>query len=118
MILTWRTAENWWDSIERTLLPVILQSKDKNTFANAIVNARSFDGRAGEREYAIIKYEENVETVKNRVPAGRLLIHELGDGWEPLCAHLGVSIPDEPYPQTNKKSGFKSHYIENRVEES
>jgi len=29
------------------------------------------------------------------------LVHCLGDGWEPLCAHLGVPVPDQPYPQSN-----------------
>ena len=35
------------------------------------------------------------------MPTERLLVHSLGDGWEPLCAHLGVPVPDQPYPSRN-----------------
>jgi hypothetical protein len=26
------------------------------------------------------------------------------DGWEPLCAALGVPVPDEPFPHTNMRA--------------
>ncbi len=41
------------------------------------------------------------------MPKERLLVHELGDGWEPLCAHLGVAVPSQPYPSRNSASDFK-----------
>ena len=31
----------------------------------------------------------------------RLLVHRSADGWAPLCAHLGVPVPDRPYPHLN-----------------
>jgi len=43
-----------------------------------------FGGRADDRAHAIALYEANVEAVKATVPADRLLVHNLGDGWEPL----------------------------------
>jgi len=39
--------------------------------------------------------------VCDRLQRNRLLIHKLGEGWEPLCAHLGVAVPAEPYPFRN-----------------
>jgi hypothetical protein len=33
------------------------------------------------------------------VPPERLLVHDLGDGREPLCAHLAAPIPNKPYPR-------------------
>ena len=53
-------------------------------------------------------YEANVEAVLNTVPPERLLIHKLGDGWEPLCTHLGVPVPDEPYPARNTTQEFRA----------
>ncbi len=42
------------------------------------------------------------------VPAERLLIHRLGDGWEPLCRHLGVEIPATDYPRVNSTAEFQA----------
>jgi len=38
----------------------------------------------------------------------RLLVHNLGDGWDPLCAHLGVPVPAQPYPTRNNASDFQN----------
>ena len=32
--------------------------------------------------------------------------HNLGDGWAPLSAHLGVPVPDQPYPTRNSAEEF------------
>lgn len=40
------------------------------------------------------------------VDPARLLIHNLGDGWEPLCAWLGVPVPDMDYPSGKTSSDF------------
>ncbi|TGU55120.1 sulfotransferase family protein, partial [Mesorhizobium sp. M00.F.Ca.ET.186.01.1.1] len=53
-------------------------------------------------------YRDNVEAVLNTVPAERLLVHKLGDGWAPLCAHLAVPVPDEPYPARNTTQAFRT----------
>lgn len=34
----------------------------------------------------------------------RVLRFEASDGWEPLCAHLGVPVPDVPYPHKNSRA--------------
>ena len=38
---------------------------------------------------------------------GRLLVYEVGSGWEPLCAFLGVPVPDEPFPRSNATAEFQ-----------
>ena len=35
------------------------------------------------------------------VPAGKLLIFNVKDGWKPLCDFLGVPVPDKPFPRAN-----------------
>ncbi|MER8798879.1 hypothetical protein NKH75_32975 [Mesorhizobium sp. M0984] len=44
---------------------------------------------------------------------GRLLVHNLGDGWEPLCLHLGVAVPDQSYPNRNNTKEFQSALAQN-----
>jgi hypothetical protein len=46
------------------------------------------------------------ERVKRTVPAERLLVWEVTDGWEPLCEFLGVEVPAEPLPHANDRETF------------
>ena len=46
------------------------------------------------------------ERVKREVPPERLLVWEVGEGWGPLCAFLGVDEPDEPLPHANDRATF------------
>ncbi|HSZ70937.1 MAG TPA: sulfotransferase [Solirubrobacteraceae bacterium] len=46
------------------------------------------------------------EHVKAVVPAERLLVWEVGEGWEPLCEFLGVAVPGEPLPHANDRDTF------------
>ena len=106
VILTLRSAESWWASVEKTLLPVFRESKDEASLGVALIAKQVFGGRPGDRAHAIATYEANLAAVKAEVPASRLLVHNLGDGWEPLCAHLGVPVPDQPYPSRNSAEDF------------
>ncbi|MBI2718237.1 MAG: sulfotransferase family protein [Rhizobiales bacterium] len=108
VILTYRSPESWWASVEKTLLPVFRQSTDPNSLGLALIAKQVFGGRPDDRAHAIAVYEANVAAVKATVPAQRLLVHGLGDGWEPLCAHLGVAVPDVPYPSRNSASEFQA----------
>jgi hypothetical protein len=55
-----------------------------------------------DKNYAIDVFEQHVEEVKRVVPPERLLVFEARQGWEPLCAFLGVAVPvDQPYPHRN-----------------
>ncbi|RTM05417.1 MAG: sulfotransferase family protein [Hyphomicrobiales bacterium] len=108
VILTWRSPEGWWESFQRTILPAIADSKDQDSLGVALVAKQVFGGHPQDRAHAIAVYEANVEAVLNTVPPERLLIHKLGDGWEPLCTHLGVPVPDEPYPARNTTQEFRA----------
>jgi hypothetical protein len=49
------------------------------------------------------RYEE--ETLKS-LPKDKVLIFSVKDGWEPLCAFLGVPVPNEPFPKANSTEEF------------
>ncbi|TPI42030.1 sulfotransferase family protein [Mesorhizobium sp. B3-1-9] len=108
VILTWRSPESWWESFEKTLLPAIAGSTDHDSLGISLVSKQVFDGRPQDRAHAIAIYRDNVEAVLSTVPAERLLVHKLGDGWAPLCAHLGIPVPDEPYPSRNSTQEFRT----------
>ena len=46
------------------------------------------------------------EAVKEAIPASRLLVFEVKQGWEPLCAFLDAPIPAEEFPRTNHREEF------------
>ena len=39
--------------------------------------------------------------VKRVTPPERLLLFQVGQGWEPLCKFLGKPVPDVPFPRVN-----------------
>jgi hypothetical protein len=51
-------------------------------------------------------YERHNATVRQAVPAPRLLEWRATDGWVPLCRTLGVSVPDLPFPWTNRREDW------------
>lgn len=117
VLLTWRTPESWWASFEKTILKVL--EGDTETEADApgsqLLSLRVFGGHPITRETAIAVYETNVTRVKAEVPPERLLIHSLGDGWDPPCAFLGLPVPEVPYPRTNSMDDFLSTVEEARA---
>ena len=41
------------------------------------------------------------------VPAEKLLVFNVKEGWKPLCDFLGVAVPDKPFPRVNSSASFK-----------
>ena len=106
VVLTSRTTESWWESFEKTIVAGIAKSFEPESLGIALIRDQVFGGRPGDRAHATAVYEENVKAVKATVPPDRLLVHHLGDGWEPLCAHLRVPVPAVPYPSGNTATDF------------
>ncbi|KAH8831706.1 hypothetical protein DL96DRAFT_1588732, partial [Flagelloscypha sp. PMI_526] len=52
------------------------------------------------------KFIEHNERVKRVIPSDKLLVMEVGEGWERLCKFLDVPVPEVPYPRTNPRLGF------------
>jgi hypothetical protein len=116
VLLSVRSAESWYDSARATIhasssvpLPVPLRWIP---FANAMTTAVRlaiwgpgglFDGRFLERNYALAVYERWNESVKAEVPAERLLVFDVREGWGPLCSFLNVPVPDKPFPRVNQR---------------
>src|ERR1700741_5475813 len=77
-------------------------------FSNGLIWNGTFDGRFAERDYALQVFHEHNEAVKAAVPADRLLVYEIGQGWEPLCEFLEVPVPDTPMPHLNDTASFRA----------
>ncbi len=58
---------------------------------------------------AIARYEAEVQRI---VPADRLLVWSVSDGWEPLCEFLEVPVPDMPFPYLNDTKTFNDRIVD------
>ena len=59
-------------------------------------------------------FRRHTEAVIAGVPKDRLLVFEVAQGWEPLCAFLGVPVPDTPYPRENTTADFQARAAQAR----
>ncbi len=72
-----------------------------------LIWGRVLRGVMNDRDAAIARYNQYVEEVKAAVPPDRLLVFSVEQGWEPLCAFLGVPVPDTPFPNVNDRADVK-----------
>jgi hypothetical protein len=68
-----------------------------------------------EPEAAMAAYERHNERVRSQIPPERLVDWQPGDGWEPICAALGVAVPSDPFPHQNTSEEFQAD-MESRVD--
>jgi hypothetical protein len=121
VILTLRDPEAWYESMLHTLWPI--QSAFPWWFPRVvrrmhddlIWNGR-FDGAFTDRARAIAIYRAHVEEVRRSVPAERLLLFDVRDGWQPLCEFLGKPVPvGEPFPHLNDRKYFRRVMLALRI---
>jgi len=128
VVLTVRDPEAWYKSVTETIkelnddaisFPVNILNYLKGQYPldNMIQNVlRRKGNRLGEGvfdvmdeglEASIKYYNDWVERVKEAIPADRLLVFSVKDGWEPLCKFLDLPVPEEPFPHVNDKNVIK-----------
>jgi len=127
VILTVRDPDRWYDSARATIYAAT-QARDATPAARLLyglvawVNPRAgrgfrtvketvwdgtLAGRFADRDAAIRIFEEHNREVEATVPAERLLVFDVKQGWEPLCDFLGVPVPaGEPFPHVNDAADF------------
>ncbi|MBV8232285.1 MAG: hypothetical protein JO329_20065, partial [Planctomycetaceae bacterium] len=119
VILTVRDPERWYDSARQTIYFA------RNAFPRwaAVLKPRMrvfqrmidrlwdgmFRGRFEDRAFAIDAFNRHNEQVRRDVPADRLLVYEISQGWGPLCAFVGVPVPEgKPFPHLNDAAEFRA----------
>jgi hypothetical protein len=63
-----------------------------------VVWAGLFGSVFEDRAHALDVYRRWNDEVATRVPADRLLVFDVDEGWEPLCGFLDRDVPEEPFP--------------------
>jgi hypothetical protein len=111
-VLTARSAESWAESFSETIYklhagadqaPAVF--KPFFDMANGVVLKSGFPFGLDVAGLANA-FNAHTDAVEAAIPADRLLIYEVKDGWGPLCAFLGVPEPVEAFPCTNSRDEF------------
>ena len=115
VVMSVRPVEKWWASFDKTigklmdrypsmdLPPHFIELLDTN---KRMIGEGVFDGKFRDKDAAIAAFEKRLAEVKAGVPEDRLLVFDVAEGWGPLCAFLGVPVPDQPFPHHNLRADF------------
>jgi hypothetical protein len=114
VVLTVRDPDEWFDSVQATIVPFLAaRGKHPAPHVNAIAEMGHqaivvpiFDDRMTDRAHATRVFKEHIAEVQSEISPDRLLTFDLRDGWEPLCEFLQVDLPDIPFPKTNSSKQF------------
>jgi hypothetical protein len=111
-----RPAEEWFRSADRTIFEPFKKPREEwpapgtdDWWEMALV---MFEERLTndflDHDAVVAAVEAWNSDVRASAPAGRLLIWQTGDGWEPICEALGLPVPDVDFPHTNTTEQFRS----------
>lgn len=64
------------------------------------------EGGIHDRVFMTDHFRRHNAEVARIIPKHRLLIYEIDQGWGPLCAFLGVPVPEAPFPLTNTREEY------------
>jgi len=112
VILSTRSAESWCASFSQTILTILSNpdSWEDNVrpwleMVTNVVVKRSLGGRT-DPEGLMEAFKAHEAAVKAAIPPEKLLVFDVRQGWEPLCAFLDRPVPLSPFPRTNSKDEF------------
>ena len=136
VVLTVRDFDKWYESVLATIYassrrfegmrkaPVraffiqrfILRSRVRVVrLINDLIWEKTFGGNFADKAHALEVFNQHIEEVKQQVPADKLLVFNVKEGWGPLCAFLGVAVPtDKPFPHLNERASFAGNRFQQR----
>jgi hypothetical protein len=105
---TVRDPDKWFESTQATIfapdgVAARSQGQQGEFFASF---TGEFRDHISDRKFMTDYFRRHTDDVKAAIPPERLLIYEVGEGWDRLCAFLGVPVPDQPYPSENSRADF------------
>ena len=107
-----RDPDRWYDSVHNTIYQSMIRpgpdGKPQAGVSQDIILKRTFDHRFEDRAHALAVFNAHNAAVVAALPAERLLVYRVADGWPPLCQFLGLPEPPVPFPHVNSTADFKA----------
>ncbi|MGH8518514.1 MAG: sulfotransferase family protein [Panacagrimonas sp.] len=112
-------AETWYESTMQTIYFTEIAWQFKvleavtpfgrkfGEMCRKLIWGRGHRGTITDRDKAIAYYHQHIDTLRKEVPADRLLVFTVTEGWGPLCEFLGVPVPSTPFPNVNDRPAFE-----------
>lgn len=123
VVVVQRDFDTWWPSFRAEVLDRVMRQPAAavhDWLTRRVMGVRAvqamrkihfgfFGARSREEVYRNARgaYDAYFAEVRRAVPEGRRLEYRMGDGWEPLCAFLGVPVPDVPFPGANEQEAHR-----------
>ena len=98
------TESLWQFKVLRIATPFARKLGD---MCHKLIWQRAHHGTMNDRAKAIADYHQHIADVRAAVPADRLLVFTVNEGWKPLCDFVGVPVPQTPFPRVNDRAQFK-----------
>jgi hypothetical protein len=116
LLSTRSSADAWWKSAHETIFQVHkreIPSEHADVMQAQLAMAEAvfvntFCSDWEDEDAAKRAYDDHNAAVRAGADPGRLLEWQPGDGWEPICAALGVPVPDDPFPHVNSTADFRA----------
>ncbi len=110
VLLSVRDATSWFESVNATIMsPKFTDFVTGSPFGNMLKTViwDTVDNRMGDREFMVSHFNRRNDEISEAIPANRLLVYEVKQGWEPLCEFLDLPVPDKPFPRVNTRDETK-----------
>ena len=103
-----RDPDTWFESTQKSIYaPDSLGLNPTPPFDRFFAHTkRPFEGGIHDRAFMTDYFRRHSVEVERTIPSHRLLVYEVSQGWGPLCAFLGVPVPQTPFPLTNTREEF------------
>ena len=107
VLLSEREPDSWWKSVSSTIVPAIHKAEGPWRVMMDTLFETRFTKKMTDGNKAMNAFIEHNKRVLDSVPPDRLVRWKPGDGWQPLCDVLGMTVPDTPFPHANTKEQFR-----------
>ena len=119
VVLTVRDPASWFDSTQTTIFSQLIRSRVDGSPAAEFLEKTVWDEfgpHLHDRGYMIAAFERHMAEVQRAIPPERLLVLDVKQGWQPLCAFLNVPIPSKPFPRLNSRDELEAKLAATRAE--
>ena len=108
-IFSRHTASNWLSWNFGKMVMKLAAPAHIPTFMELVTRTHGVDPSDPKTDLAQM-YTDWVNRVKETVPAEKLLVFNVKQGWKPLCDFLGVPVPDTLFPRVNSTKEFHAKH--------
>ena len=112
VILTERDPEAWFASTQATIFSRHVRDDTEDDWQRMMLKVICdlFDRQMTNKDKLIAVYNRHNAEVRRSIAPERLLVYQVSQGWDPLCAFLGVDVPDAPMPKVNSTDEFRKNH--------